>query len=73
MMGPAVAAAPLEETVDEPVEVLDGVDVDTVPLPEITDVTKVELLLDERVATDDATGAIVVALFTEETTPFPAP
>jgi hypothetical protein len=71
-IGPAVAAAPLLEAVARPVEV--GELVETDPLPETTEVTIVLLLLlDEIVATEDATGAVVVALLTEETTPFPAP
>lgn len=71
--GPAVAMAPLLETAVRPLEVPEGPAVETVPLPETTEVTKVELLLEEIVATEDATGAVVVALFTEETTPFPPP
>jgi hypothetical protein len=71
-MGPAVAAAPLLETAAGPVEV--GELVETEPLLETTEVIIVVLLLlDEIVATEDATGAVVVALFTEETTPFPPP
>jgi len=71
-MGPAVAAAPLLEAVPGPVEV--GELVETEPLPETTEVTIVVLLLwDEIVATEDATGAVVVALLTEETRPFPPP
>ncbi len=71
MTGPALAEAPLVETVDVPEEVPEGGPVDTVPLPETTDVTSVELPLEEIVATEDATDAMVVALFTDETTPFP--
>jgi len=71
-MGPAVAAAPLWEAVAGPVEVGEPVEIE--PLLETTDVTIVVLLpLDEIVATEDATGAVVVALLTEEITPFPAP
>ena len=71
-MGPAVAAAPLLETVAGPVEV--GEPEETEPLLETTEVTIVVLfLLDEIVATEDATGAVVVALLTEETTPLPPP
>ena len=70
--GPAVAAAPLVEAVARPVEVGEPVEIE--PLPEITEVTIVVLLLlDEIVATEDATGAVVVALLTEEITPFPPP
>ena len=69
---PAVAAAPLLDAVAGPVEV--GEPVETEPLPETIEVTiEVPLLLDEIVATEDATGAVVVALLTEEITPFPAP
>lgn len=71
-MGPAVAAAPLLEAVAGPVDV--GELVETEPLLETTEVTMVvPLLLDEIVATEDATGAVVIALLTEETTPFPPP
>jgi hypothetical protein len=71
-MGPAVATAPLVEAAVGPVEAEEPVE--TEPLPETTEVTiVVPLLLDEIVATEDATGAVVVALLTEETTPFPPP
>jgi hypothetical protein len=60
------------ETVAGPVDV--GVRVETELLAETIEVTiVVPFLLGEIVATEDATGAVVVALLGAETTPFPAP
>lgn len=71
---PVLATAALEEAVAGPVLVDLGVPVATVPLPlDPTEVTRVLLLFEEIVATEEATGAVVVALTAEETTPFPLP
>jgi hypothetical protein len=74
-MEPAVAMAALVDCVAGPVVVPVplGEEVATVLLPETTEVTTVELLMDGMVATLEATGAVVVALFTEDATPFPPP
>jgi len=73
---PEPATAPLDDIEAGPLEVPEAFGeeaVEAVPFPDTTEVMTVPLLLEGRVATEEATGAVVVAGITEVTRPFPPP